>query len=610
VHSIVVTSVKATEFSAHQLTRDMSDTLVVAVSQSGTTTDTNRTVDLAREHGAWIIGVVNRRNSDLVYKSHGVLYTSDGRDIEMSVASTKAFYAQNVAGQILALALGQSIGSVPEERLRHEIDALSKLPQAMEETLALSSQIAEIARRFAGRRPYWAVVGSGTGKIAADEIRIKLSELCYKSIASDYIEDKKHIDLSSEPMVLVCASNIPSGMVSDVVKEVAIFKAHQSIPIVIADAGEDRFTPYAAGVVQTPVFESSLSYLLPTMVGHLFGYHAASAFDELAGRLRQIRTSLVQELQTGGPEGPGHPLTDMAEIPDSVLEGIREFHDLLLDGAMDSCLSPAVAAKVSALFRVILGRAPVESYNAQFGTVTTPSGFFETLLLTLSEAINELARPIDAIKHQAKTVTVGISRGDDRAAVEGPLFSALGQMGLDVNGMPEHHRAFLTAFELIVSQVVGATVYRLDNLDTVGRPRTETTIRAEGKMGCAAKINSRCENRAPLSGTKWGVAKSREIFLGYGQTDGRKLLILPLIGEQTEGHLVLFHLELQRRRDSDARMRALSVHSSLLERLRIAVTELKMEWDPMLLDRVENDTLFFDDPEKVAEEVSSQRIDG
>ena len=42
--------------------------------------------------------IVNRRNSDLTDKADGVLYTSDGRDVEMSVASTKAFYAQVAAG--------------------------------------------------------------------------------------------------------------------------------------------------------------------------------------------------------------------------------------------------------------------------------------------------------------------------------------------------------------------------------------------------------------------------------------------------------------------------------------------------------------------------------
>ena len=45
---------KATELSGHYLAADMSDTLVVAVSQSGTTTDTNRTVDLVRERGAFV----------------------------------------------------------------------------------------------------------------------------------------------------------------------------------------------------------------------------------------------------------------------------------------------------------------------------------------------------------------------------------------------------------------------------------------------------------------------------------------------------------------------------------------------------------------------------
>ena len=55
---------------------------------------------------------------------------------------------------------------------------------------------------------YWAIVGNGPNKVAAEEVRIKLSELCYKSIACDSTEDKKHIDLSSEPLILVCAAGL------------------------------------------------------------------------------------------------------------------------------------------------------------------------------------------------------------------------------------------------------------------------------------------------------------------------------------------------------------------------------------------------------------------
>ncbi len=106
--AITMESMLATELSGFGLAADMSDTLVVAASQSGTTTDTNRTVDLARARGALVIAIVNRRQSDLVDKSDGVLFTSDGRDVEMSVASTKAFYSQVAACFLLAFAIAGS----------------------------------------------------------------------------------------------------------------------------------------------------------------------------------------------------------------------------------------------------------------------------------------------------------------------------------------------------------------------------------------------------------------------------------------------------------------------------------------------------------------------
>ena len=105
-----VDAITATELSGFHLRLDMSDTLAIAVSQSGTTTDTNRTVDLIRARGGHVIGIVNRRGSDLTDKADGVMYTSDGRDVEMSVASTKAFYAQVAAGALLSCAIAEATG--------------------------------------------------------------------------------------------------------------------------------------------------------------------------------------------------------------------------------------------------------------------------------------------------------------------------------------------------------------------------------------------------------------------------------------------------------------------------------------------------------------------
>ena len=94
--------------------------------------------------------------------------------------------------------------------------------------LARREEIGRIAASVAPSRRYWAVVGSGPDRVAAAEVRIKLSELCYRSISSDATEDKKHIDLSCEPLILVCAAGLRGPNADDVAKEIAIYRAHKA----------------------------------------------------------------------------------------------------------------------------------------------------------------------------------------------------------------------------------------------------------------------------------------------------------------------------------------------------------------------------------------------
>ncbi len=63
--------------------------------------------------------------------------------------------------------------------------------------------------------------------------------------------------------------------------------------------------------------------------------------------------------------------------------------------------------RVSSLLRYAAGTLPIEGYELEYGKVGTPSALVEDLLEALTAAIDELTRPVDAIKHQAKTVTVG-----------------------------------------------------------------------------------------------------------------------------------------------------------------------------------------------------------
>jgi len=563
---IEVDALPATELSGFGLSPDMADVMVVAISQSGTTTDTNRTVDLVRSRGARVVAIVNRRNSDLVDRSDGVLYTSDGRDVEMSVASTKAFYAQAVAGVLLAVAVADAAG-LPGSPERSEVLAgLQGLPDAMDDVLAMRDRIAEIAERHAPARRYWAVVGSGPNLTAAREIRIKLSELCYKSIAADATEDKKHIDLSAEPMILVCATGLVGSTADDVAKEVAIYRAHRAAPVVVADAGSSRFAG-ALDVIAVPQVHPSLAFLLSAMVGHLFGYEAARAIDAQARPLRKAHAAIEHEAQRRQSTA-----AEPGEVADgTLLEDLRvaasAFFDELRSGRLNGNLEASTAVRLSTHFRFAMGDVPLESYQLEFGRVGTPALVLDDLAASLTVAIEELTRPIDAIKHQAKTVTVGISRTDET------LFEArLARVVLDA-GTPRDSLSYrtlrvLVALDPAVAEVVGFTRYRVDGLDG-----PVPTVAIMDRGGVSIGIPSRTDRDPTLRGTKHRVAVERDVLVTRGARDDRTIVLVPEVKDRETVGLTLLHVVLRDRLAPDVLRGVLQGYDNRYGAVRDAVCE-------------------------------------
>jgi glucosamine--fructose-6-phosphate aminotransferase (isomerizing) len=515
-----VDAVLATELSGFGLRPDMSDTLIVAISQSGTTTDTNRTVDLARGRGARVISIVNRRNSDLTDKSDGVLYTSDGRDVEMSVASTKALYSQIAAGFLLAASIAAILGQdVDEDLLR----ALRELPAAMEEVVGRRAEIASIAQQLAPSRRYWAIVGNGANRIAASELRIKLSELCYKSIACDSTEDKKHIDLSSEPLILICAAGLTGSTADDVAKEVAIFRAHKATPIVIASEGEERFSA-AVQAIKVPTVHPQLAFVLSTMAGHLFGYEAALAIDAQARPLREARGAIESAISQPGTAGLRADGDRLLRRLRPTLEALAaRFLDGLRTGSYDGHLEASTAVRLASLFRYAAGITPLESYQIEYGKIGTPAVVVDDLMIALTRGIEELTRPIDAIKHQAKTVTVGISRSDE-TLLQVPLAMAVMAAGAPRDALSYKTLRTLADLDPAVEEVTGWIRYRIE-----GDPATdeEVSVYVVDRGGIAADIPSRIERDPVLRGTKHTVAIERELLVFLGRRDNRTLIAIP-----------------------------------------------------------------------------------
>ena len=587
LRSVEVTAPLATEFSGFGLHTDLSDTLVVAVSQSGTTTDTNRTVDLARARGAAVIAIVNRRGSDLTDRADGVLYTSDGRDVEMSVASTKAFYAQVAACALLASAIAADIrpdDTTTTGAISDLLDALVKLPAALEAVLASHDEIARIARRHVGAHRHWAVVGNGANRIASREIRIKLSEVCYHAVAEDGTEDKKHIDLSCEPLIWVCATGLTGSVADDAAKEVAIYRAHRATPIVVASAGTGRFDA-AAELLEVPAVHPAVDFVLATAAGHLYGYEAALTIDALADPLRDMRASTESLLAVAGSDGSLPAARGRADV--SLAAGGREgdllavlaerlrapanrFRDGVRAGSYDGHLRAGTAARLGAVLRYAVGMTPLEMYQADIGKVGLPSVVIDDFTDALNIAIDELTRPVDTIKHQAKTVTVGISRADE-TLLDSMLVAAALEAGAPRDRLSYAALRTLAALDPAVAEVTGWSRYRIEG-QVASASGPEITIWLTDRGGTALGIESRTVTNPQLRGSKHRAAYEREVTVARGN-DGRTVLHIPETKDGTTTGLTLLHCRFVERLRAPAMRAVLMGYRGRYGALADAVTE-------------------------------------
>ena len=399
----------------------------------------------------------------------------------------------------------------------------------------------------------WATGPTGS---AAQEIRIKLSELCYKSIACDTTEDKKHIDLSSEPLILVCAAGLEGPNADDVGKEVAIYRAHRAAPVVIATDGQQAFTAALADASRPAAPTRGWGSCSPRWSGHLFGYEAALAIDGQARILREARAAIEASVAAGFDGG--RVLEQLAPALEPLTS---RFLDELRAGSYNGHLEASTAVRVATLLRYVTGIAPLEAYAVDSGKVGTPSALIEDLTEALTRAIEELTRPIDAIKHQAKTVTVGISRSED-ALFEAPLVRQVLTTGVARDRLSYRVLRTLAGLDLSIAEVTGFTRYRIEGNLAEGPGRDDragdgvATLHVVDKGGIAADLVSRTERDPRLRGTKHTVASDHEVMVARGRNDGRTVMIVPESKDTHVTGLALLHVRFHDRLTvEDARVR-------------------------------------------------------
>lgn len=594
--NISIQAKKASDLSGFCLDDDMMHSLVIAITQSGTTTDTNRAVTMAKKRGAHLIAIVNRRQSDITTKVDGVFYTSDGRDIEMSVASTKAFYSQITAGYILALFLAQTLGSLSRERITEELLQLEKAPRLMQKVITRRDIIKDSAWDLVRKKKYWAVVGSGTNKVASDEIRIKLSELCYKTISSDIIEDKKHIDLSSEPLILVCAAGSPDVVLEDIIKDVAIFHAHASHAVVIADEGERRFSGIANSVIPVPRSSFPISVIMNTLAGHIWGYYAACSLDAQSVTFKTFRSNL-SEIMRNQENGL---LSLYESIADRELHrAVEDFSSLFNSwrrSGMLSTLNVDTASDITLLLKYVIGKLPIEDFWSEFGERSVSTSPLDRMDIVLGKAVEELSRPVDAIRHQAKTVTVGTSRRIEPP--KGIIFDTLEDLSFTVENIPAKGGITLKRLQEAILRINGFTLYAVRELDENGKPTEQTTITVSKKNGISEGMHSRFDEPGILMGTKKTIVRTGDVYAGTGKSDDASIITIPLLNSSRfVDHLLLLHVEFNEGISVEQKKEILADKFNDVENI---IDEYNIPWNDTFFDGLAMKFLLGETAERIA----------
>jgi glucosamine--fructose-6-phosphate aminotransferase (isomerizing) len=199
----------------------------------------------------------------------------------------------------------------------------------------------------------------------------------------------------------------------------------------------------------------------------------------------------------------------------------------------------------------------------------------------LTRAIEELTRPVDAIKHQAKTVTVGISRSEDEL-IRVPLTVSALSAGAPRDRLSYRALRALASLDRAVEEVTGYTRYRIEG----SVPENTATIHVVDGGGDMAGLPSRTAHDPALKGIKHRVAFEQEVTAARGRRDGRTLVLVPETKDKQTTGLTLLHVRFAERLPPADVRRLLEGYRGRYGALHDAVTETEPAFRDEVLGEV------------------------
>ncbi|MFX1578030.1 MAG: glutamine--fructose-6-phosphate transaminase (isomerizing) [Promethearchaeota archaeon] len=248
---------------------------IIAITQSGETTDTITAAKYAKQYGTKIIAITNVVGSSITRLADHTIITQAGPEI--GVAATKTFMVQLTSLALIALALGEITGFKDSAEIRQKRNSLEQLPELISEVISRNE---ERARRLASilyQKSSLLFLGRGISMATAEEGALKLKEIAYNHAEAYSAGESKHGPIAlvqnDYPVIFVAPSDETRNRIVGNIMEMKARGATIISVIQKEDSEITKLSDYIFTITRPVETEFSIMpYIVPLQ---LFSYYMA-----------------------------------------------------------------------------------------------------------------------------------------------------------------------------------------------------------------------------------------------------------------------------------------------------------------------------------------------
>lgn len=256
------------------------NTVVLAVSQSGETSDVIEGVKRAREAGAQIVSIVNRPYSQLAEMSHHVIHLNCGP--ELCVAATKSFISQLVVFYLLAFSMVNSF----DKAVTNLRGISNKVAKAIEWN---NDKISGLSQKLKTTNDFY-YIARGINFAIASEGALKLKELSYIHAEGMPAGELKHGTLAliepGTPVAVICPDDYTHH---ETLNNATEAKARGAYIIAVSDRKNEIYDFW----IKIPKVDELLYPIIAVVPLQLLAYHLAVSRGYDPDRPRNLAKSVT-----------------------------------------------------------------------------------------------------------------------------------------------------------------------------------------------------------------------------------------------------------------------------------------------------------------------------